>query len=67
MSTKKLNPKDPNAKPTMHESMFWTNASGFIVAAALALASGAHFPSPSLRIIVSSNRSITVIIMYVFG
>jgi len=30
--------------------MLWTNASGFIVAAALALASGAHSPSPQVRI-----------------
>ena len=40
-STKALNPSDPKAKPTMHESMFWTNASGCLVAAALGLATGA--------------------------
>jgi len=39
-STKALNPSDPKAKPTMHESMFWTNASGCLVAAALGLATG---------------------------
>ena len=39
--TAELNP-DAGEKPvpTMHESMFWTNASGFLVAAALAAATG---------------------------
>jgi hypothetical protein len=40
MSTKQLNPKDPKAKPTMHESMFWTNVSGCLLALALALFTG---------------------------
>jgi len=39
--TKELNP-DAGEKPvpTMHESMFWTNFSGFLVAAALCLVTG---------------------------
>ena len=40
ISTKNLNPKDPKAKPTMHESMFWTNASGCLVALVLAFLTG---------------------------
>jgi len=38
--TKELNPGVASAKPTMHESMFWTNLSGAIVAAVLAIATG---------------------------
>jgi UDP-galactose transporter B1 len=38
--TIKLNPDKAKPKPTMHESMFWTNASGCIVAALLALVTG---------------------------
>ena len=40
METKLANPMQPVAKPTMHESMFYTNASGCLVALALALATG---------------------------
>jgi len=40
VSCKKLNPDNPKAKPTMHESMLWTNFSGFIVAVVLAAATG---------------------------
>lgn len=39
-STKKFNPDNPKAKPTMHESMLWTNLSGFLVALVLAAATG---------------------------
>jgi UDP-galactose transporter B1 len=38
--TVRLNPSAKKAKPTMHESMFWTNISGCIVAFLLAFASG---------------------------
>lgn len=42
--TKELNPPRPGlkaeVKPTMHESMFWTNFSGFLVATLLALLTG---------------------------
>ena len=39
--TKQLNPLvDGPKRPSMHESMLWTNLSGFIVAFALALVSG---------------------------
>jgi len=39
--TKELNPEaGPKPVPTMHESMFWTNLSGFLVAVALAFATG---------------------------
>ena len=39
--TKELNPdKGEKPVPTMHESMFWTNLSGFLVALALSLATG---------------------------
>mmetsp|Transcript_56771 Transcript_56771/g.123451 ORF Transcript_56771/g.123451 Transcript_56771/m.123451 type:complete len:350 (-) Transcript_56771:548-1597(-) len=38
--SKELNPGTPSAKPTMHESMFWTNISGCLVAAVLGLFSG---------------------------
>ena len=38
--TKELNPKSSSPKPSMHESMFWTNLSGCFVAAALAYATG---------------------------
>ncbi|KAL1526530.1 hypothetical protein AB1Y20_015239 [Prymnesium parvum] len=40
LSTKKLNPNNLKAKPTMHESMFYTNLSGVFVALALAAATG---------------------------
>ena len=41
-STKELNPlvSGKAARPSMHESMLWTNASGFIVAFILALVTG---------------------------
>ena len=39
-STKELNPGVKSAKPTMHESMLWTNVSGCLVAGALALLTG---------------------------
>ena len=39
-ATKQLNPGAKNAKPTMHESMLWTNVSGFIVALILAVFTG---------------------------
>lgn len=40
-STKELNPEaGEKPVPTMHESMLWTNLSGFLVAAVLALATG---------------------------
>ena len=39
-STKELNPSAKSAKPTMHESMLWTNVSGCLIAGALALATG---------------------------
>jgi len=39
-STKELNPSVKSAKPTMHESMLWTNVSGCLIAGALALATG---------------------------
>jgi len=38
--TKELNPEVKSAKPTMHESMLYTNISGFLVAAVLALLTG---------------------------
>jgi len=38
--TKKLNDNNPKAKPTMHESMLYTNLSGCIVALVLAVAAG---------------------------
>ena len=39
--TKELNPHaGEKPVPTMHESMFWTNLSGFLVAAGLAVATG---------------------------
>jgi UDP-galactose transporter B1 len=42
--TKELNPMAAGPKrPSMHESMLWTNASGFLVALLLALASGHLF------------------------
>jgi UDP-galactose transporter B1 len=41
LRTKELNPMAPGPKrPSMHESMLWTNVSGFFVALALALVSG---------------------------
>jgi len=40
VSTKALNPGHKDAKPTMHESMFWTNLSGFLVATGFAVATG---------------------------
>ena len=41
MRTKELNPgAGEKPVPTMHESMFWTNFSGVLVAAGLALATG---------------------------
>jgi len=40
VSTKTLNPDNKNAKPTMHESMFWTNFSGFLVSLVLAGVTG---------------------------
>jgi len=36
-TTKALNPRSPNAKPSMYESMLYTNLSGAIVALALAI------------------------------
>jgi UDP-galactose transporter B1 len=39
-STKELNPGKVGAKPTMHESMLWTNVSGALVAGVLALLTG---------------------------
>ena len=39
-STKKLNPDNEKAKPSMHESMFWTNLSGFFVAVVLGFLTG---------------------------
>jgi len=39
-STKELNPDNPKAKATMHESMLWTNVSGVLVAFALAVVTG---------------------------
>jgi UDP-galactose transporter B1 len=39
-STKELNPSVKGAKPTMHESMMWTNVSGALVAGVLALLTG---------------------------
>jgi len=39
-STKDLNPGAKSAKPTMHESMLWTNVSGCLIAGALAMATG---------------------------
>ena len=45
-----------------HESVFWINASGFIVVAALALAAGAHFLSPPRRSIANSSVNDIVII-----
>jgi UDP-galactose transporter B1 len=39
-ATKDSNPGNPNAKPTMYESMMWTNVSGALVAAALAVPTG---------------------------
>lgn len=38
--TIEFNPDKPKAKPTMHESMMWTNLSGCLVSAALAFATG---------------------------
>jgi len=38
--TKELNPGLKSPKPTMHESMLWTNVSGCLVAGALAVATG---------------------------
>jgi len=40
VSTKTLNPGVEKAKPTMHESMMWTNISGCLVAGVLALLTG---------------------------
>merc|ERR1719327_1943284 len=40
---KALNPEIKGAKPSMHESMLWTNASGCIVAAGLGLLTGQLF------------------------
>jgi len=42
--TKELNAEAKGAKPTMHESMFYTNLSGAIVALALAAATGQLMP-----------------------
>jgi len=39
-STKKLNPGNEKAKPTMHESMLWTNVSGCLVAIVLGVFTG---------------------------
>ena len=39
-TTKALNPKTPNAKPSMYESMFYTNLSGMLVALGFAIATG---------------------------
>jgi len=44
MRTKELNPEAKGAKPTMHESMFYTNLSGAIVALALAAVSSDLLP-----------------------
>ena len=41
MRTKELNPEaGEKPVPTMHESMFWTNLSGFIVASGFAVVTG---------------------------
>jgi len=39
-TTKALNPKTPNAKPSVYESMFYTNLSGMLVALGFAIATG---------------------------
>jgi len=39
-TTKEINPLVKGAKPSMHESMFWTNFSGCLVAILLALVTG---------------------------
>ena len=39
-TTKEINPLVKGAKPSMHESMLWTNASGCLVALLLALLTG---------------------------
>lgn len=65
-STKKLNPENPKAKPTAHESMLWTNFSGFLVALVLAwftghLTGGVAFclanPDCALAIVIYSVSS----------
>ena len=38
--TKTINPEAKSAKPTMHESMFYTNVAGCLVALVLALLTG---------------------------
>ncbi len=43
MRTKELNPAIKGARPSMHESMLWTNASGCAVALLLALVTGHLF------------------------
>jgi UDP-galactose transporter B1 len=42
-TTKKINPLVKGARPSMHESMLWTNVSGCLVALALALITGHLF------------------------
>jgi UDP-galactose transporter B1 len=63
LSTKQLNPSFPGPKrPSMHESMLWTNVSGFLVALVLAVLSG-HFTS-GLRFCAAHPKVLTAILVY---
>jgi len=61
-STKELNPSVKGAKPTMHESMLWTNVSGCLIAGVLALLTG-HL-SEGIAFCTRHPEVLTAILVY---